>query len=116
MSVYDMNSLVDAEKVSDEVFNTPRASNCMIPMGITSENVAEKFKIDRKTQDLFAVESHKKAAEAQKNGWFKDEIAYNQNRINEILQTIRVISEICICKGLPGGDPCWMSKMIAAYI
>ena len=48
--------------------------------------------------------------------WFKDEIAYNQNRINEILQTIRVIGEICIRKGLPGGDPCWMSKMIAAYI
>lgn len=83
MSVYDMNSLVDAEKVSDEVFNTPRASNCMIPMGITSENVAEKFKIDRKTQDLFAVESHKKAAEAQKNGWFKDEIVPVKTRVKD---------------------------------
>jgi acetyl-CoA acyltransferase 1 len=39
MSMYDMNSLVDAEKVSDEVFNNPRAANCMIPIGITYENV-----------------------------------------------------------------------------
>jgi acetyl-CoA acyltransferase 1 len=74
MSMYDMNSLVDAEKVSDEVFNNPRAANCMIPMGITSENVVEKFGIDRKTQDQFAVESHKKAALAQKNGLYDEEI------------------------------------------
>jgi acetyl-CoA acyltransferase 1 len=74
MSQYDMNNLVDGEKVAEEVFNTPKASACMIPMGITSENVAEQFKVDRKSQDTLAVSSHKKAAEAQKNGWFKDEI------------------------------------------
>lgn len=83
MSQYDMNSMVDAEKVSEEVFNTPRASNCMIPMGITSENVAEKFNIDRKTQDLFAVDSHKKAAYAQKNGLFKDEIVPVKTRVKD---------------------------------
>ena len=83
MSIYDMNSLVDAEKVSEEVFNTPKAANCMIPMGITSENVAEKFNVDRKTQDLFAVESHKKAAEAQKNGWYKDEIVPVKTRVKD---------------------------------
>lgn len=83
MSVYDMNSLVDAEKVSEEVFDTPRAANCMIPMGITSENVAEKFNIDRKTQDQFAVESHKKAAQAQKNGWYKDEIVPVKTRVKD---------------------------------
>ncbi len=74
MSIFDMNNLVDGEKVAEEVFNTPKASNCMIPMGITSENVAEKFKVDRVSQDKIAVESHKKAAHAQKNGWTKDEI------------------------------------------
>ena len=31
-------------------------------MGITSENVAEKFNISREVQDRFAVESHRKAA------------------------------------------------------
>ncbi len=74
MSMYDMNNLVDGEKVSEEVFNTPKAANCMMPMGITSENVVEKYGIDRKTQDQFAVDSHTKAAAAQKNGLFDEEI------------------------------------------
>lgn len=37
-------------------------------MGITAENVAEKYGVARKEMDLFAVESHKKAAIAQENG------------------------------------------------
>ncbi len=74
MSLYDMSSTVDGDKVAEDVFNCAEAANCMIPMGITSENVAEKFKIDRNTQDAFAVESHKKAAMAQKNGLFDSEI------------------------------------------
>jgi acetyl-CoA acyltransferase 1 len=74
MSIFDMNNLVDGEKVAEEVFNTPKASNCMIPMGITSENVAEQFKVDRISQDKIACDSHRKASIAQKNGWFKDEI------------------------------------------
>lgn len=83
MSVYDMNSLVDGERVSEEVFNTPKAANCMIPMGITSENVAEKYQVDRKTQDEFAVLSHKKAAAAQKNGLYKDEIVAVKTRVKD---------------------------------
>lgn len=47
---------------------------CTIPMGITSENVARKYGITRKAQDAFALESHRKAAEAQRNGDFLDEI------------------------------------------
>jgi len=83
MSIYDMNNLVDGEKVADEVFNNPKAANCMIPMGITSENVAEQFKVDRKSQDTLAVESHRKAAEAQKNGWTKDEIVAVTTKIKD---------------------------------
>lgn len=45
-----------------------------MPMGITSENVAAEFGIDRATQDQMAFESHQKAANAQKNGWTKTEI------------------------------------------
>lgn len=33
-------------------------------MGLTAENVAKQFKIDRKTQEEFALQSHKKAASA----------------------------------------------------
>lgn len=52
----------------------PKAQGCMLPMGVTSENVAAKFSINRRTQDEFAARSHKKAAAAQAAGKFKDEI------------------------------------------
>ena len=45
-----------------------------ISMGETAENVAAKYKIDRKRQDAFAVESHRRAAAAQKAGKLGDEI------------------------------------------
>src|SRR5688500_1097633 len=43
-------------------------------MGNTGEVVAEKHQITRETQDDFAFNSHRKAAEAQAAGRFKDEI------------------------------------------
>ena len=43
-------------------------------MGITAENVAEKFQVTRDEQDKFALNSQEKALEAQKEGKFKDEI------------------------------------------
>ena len=43
-------------------------------MGETAENLYDKYKIPREEQDEFAVSSHLKAAAAQKNGWFDEEI------------------------------------------
>jgi acetyl-CoA C-acetyltransferase len=43
-------------------------------MGNTGEVVAEKYQISREEQDNFAFNSHRKAAEAQEAGRFKDEI------------------------------------------
>jgi acetyl-CoA C-acetyltransferase len=43
-------------------------------MGNTGEVVAEKYQIGREEQDSFAFNSHRKAAEAQAAGRFKDEI------------------------------------------
>jgi acetyl-CoA C-acetyltransferase len=43
-------------------------------MGVTAENVAEKFQITRDQQDKFALKSQEKAIEAQKNNRFKEEI------------------------------------------
>ncbi|MGI9035402.1 MAG: acetyl-CoA C-acetyltransferase [Pyrinomonadaceae bacterium] len=43
-------------------------------MGNTGEVVANKHQITRETQDEYAYNSHRKAAEAQKEGRFKDEI------------------------------------------
>jgi acetyl-CoA C-acetyltransferase len=44
-------------------------------MGITAENVAEKYQITREAQDVAAVESHRRAAKAQSEGRFKTQIA-----------------------------------------
>tara|TARA_E500000075_G_scaffold97629_1_gene89170 strand:- start:2481 stop:3671 length:1191 start_codon:yes stop_codon:yes gene_type:complete len=43
-------------------------------MGITAENVAQQWKIDRKTQDNFAYQSQLKASKAQESGRFDEEI------------------------------------------
>jgi acetyl-CoA acyltransferase len=45
-----------------------------ITMGLTAENVAQRFKISRQDQDTFAYESHQKAARAQADGRFKEQI------------------------------------------
>ena len=43
-------------------------------MGVTAENIAEQFSIDRKAQDSFAVESHNRAINAIGKGYFKEQI------------------------------------------
>ncbi|RAK87891.1 3-ketoacyl-CoA thiolase [Aspergillus costaricaensis CBS 115574] len=48
--------------------------DCIMPMGITSENVASRYGISRADQDAFAAESHKKATAAQNAGLFDKEI------------------------------------------
>jgi len=45
-----------------------------MPMGLTAENVAERYGVTRHDMDAMAVESHKKAAAAQAAGKFADEI------------------------------------------
>jgi acetyl-CoA C-acetyltransferase len=43
-------------------------------MGITAENIAEKFKITREEQDTYAAMSQQRAESAQRKNSFKDEI------------------------------------------
>ena len=43
-------------------------------MGMSGEHVAEKYSVSRCEQDRFAAESHRRAAHATREGWFKDEI------------------------------------------
>jgi acetyl-CoA C-acetyltransferase len=43
-------------------------------MGQTAENLVDKYKIPREDQDEFALSSHQKAAKAQDEGWFDEEI------------------------------------------
>lgn len=44
-------------------------------MGVCAETTAKKYGITREQQDDYAIQSYKRAAEAWKNGAFKDEIA-----------------------------------------
>lgn len=61
-------------KISDEIKNDKEGGKCLIPMGITSENVASQFSVSREKQDAFAAESYQKAELAIRNGLFEDEI------------------------------------------
>ncbi len=45
-----------------------------VHMGVTAENIAVKWGISREEQDQFALESHHRASNAIKNGYFKEQI------------------------------------------
>ncbi|KAI1446036.1 thiolase [Annulohypoxylon stygium] len=60
------------------------ARDCVMPMGLTSENVAQRYGVGRKEQDEFAVESHRRAARAQSEGFFDGEIVPVKTRFQEV--------------------------------
>jgi len=57
-----------------DILDNKLAKDCLTPMGITAENVAERWGITRAEQDSLGVQSHAKALAAQKDGRFKNEI------------------------------------------
>jgi len=60
-------------------------------MGLTAENVAEKFGVSREDQDRFALLSHQKAAKAIKEGKFKEEIIPILAKVKEVKEDGTVI-------------------------
>jgi acetyl-CoA acyltransferase len=60
-------------------------------MGLTAENVAEKFGITREEQDRFALLSHQKAAKAIKEGKFKEEVLPIPAKVKEIKEDGTVV-------------------------
>lgn len=50
------------------------AIDCIMPMGITSENVAERYGVSRVDQDAFGAASHQRASKAQQGELFDKEI------------------------------------------
>jgi acetyl-CoA C-acetyltransferase len=52
-------------------------------MGITAENVAERFHVSREQQDQFALESQQKAAKAIAEGLFKDEVVPTKVKVSK---------------------------------
>ncbi|XP_072967468.1 3-ketoacyl-CoA thiolase 2, peroxisomal-like [Typha angustifolia] len=68
------NSVAWEGSINPKVNMFQKAQDCLLPMGITSENVAHRYGVTRQEQDQAAVESHKRAAAATAAGKFKDEI------------------------------------------
>ena len=62
------------EPFHEAILQNQESADCLQPMGQTSENVGKDFDISRDSQDRFAAESYRRAEEAQKSGWFEDEI------------------------------------------
>lgn len=58
-------------------------------MGNAADHIAKKYEISREEQDRFSVQSHQRAAEATKQGWFKNEI-------------VALTGEQCLDKKSPG--------------
>ncbi|KAF2431238.1 beta ketoadipyl CoA thiolase, TH2 [Tothia fuscella] len=63
-------------QLSPDLKNSPvqDAKDCIMSMGITAENVAERNGVSRADQDAFAANSHNKATKAQEDGLFDKEI------------------------------------------
>ncbi|CAH1238531.1 ACAA1 [Branchiostoma lanceolatum] len=71
----------DAGDLNPDNFKYEKARDCIIPMGITSENVAERFGVTRETQDKFAAISQQRACAATEGGLFQDEIVPVKTKI-----------------------------------
>jgi acetyl-CoA acyltransferase 1 len=59
------------------------ARDCLLPMGSTSEAVAEQYNIPRERQDEFAMASHQKAKAAQDAGYLAEEIVPIKPEVTE---------------------------------
>jgi len=93
----------DMEKMMEEAIATGATSRglpnpklwdivdtgAMIGMGITAENLADKFNIEREEMDQWALRSNLRAAAAYKNGWFKDEIIPCEGKLSD--GTVKIV-------------------------
>ena len=60
--------------------------NVYLSMGLTAENVAKKYNIDRIQQQEFAISSHEKANNADTNGKFDDEITIIKDKKVDVIK------------------------------
>jgi len=61
-------------QINEEALEHDIAKGCYLSMGLTSENVSEKFNISREKQDYYSEKSHQRAYKAQIENKFNDEI------------------------------------------
>lgn len=77
MSFYPMSSIKPPDVDWDlmkQANKTTSVMDCLIPMGLTSDNVVARYGLQRYDLDQFSVRSHQKAARARAAGKFRKEI------------------------------------------
>ena len=77
-------------------------------MGVTAENVAQRWQITREMQDKFAVASQNKAEAARRSGRFKDEIApvtIKDRKGEKVVDTDEFIRDGVTMEGIAGLKP-----------
>lgn len=67
--------------------------DCVMPMGLTSENVAERYGVERAIQDQVAAESHVRAARAREAGWFDSQIVPVTTRFQDVDKQGQAVGE-----------------------
>jgi acetyl-CoA C-acetyltransferase len=73
-SVSRVKTAPDAEDINLRLFGPDAIAEAYITMGMTAENVAERFDVSREDMDEFALSSQQKAAKAREDGFFAREI------------------------------------------
>ncbi|KAK3114910.1 hypothetical protein LTR53_006284 [Teratosphaeriaceae sp. CCFEE 6253] len=95
------------------------ARDCVMAMGLTAENVAERYGVGRAEQDAFAARSHQKAAKAREGGLFDREIVPVTTRwYPDTKEKPDVLEEITVTKddGIrPSSTPESLAKMKPAF-
>lgn len=74
MTNFSFNDAIKPDALSEDIFEMENARNCLMGMGVTSDNVAKQYNISRQTQDEFGANSQRKAEEAMKRGELQAEI------------------------------------------
>ena len=72
--VESMSRVPFAANLSPNPYLMEHAPAAYLSMGLTAENLAQKYNISREAQDAFALESHRKAVQAIDKGKFRAEI------------------------------------------
>ncbi|MDQ3992639.1 MAG: acetyl-CoA C-acyltransferase, partial [Actinomycetota bacterium] len=60
----------DADELHPRLVGEGAIANVYIPMGLTAENVAERYDVSREDMDLYAQQSQERAVAAQESGFF----------------------------------------------
>ena len=75
-------------KLEDMMWASLTDAYCQTPMGVTAENLAEKYGLTREEVDKFALRSQQTWAKANEKGVFKDEIAPIDIKVKKATKTM----------------------------